>query len=140
MKKILFLCVHNAARSQMAEAFLNQYGGEEFAAESAGFEPTELNPVVIDVMKEAGIDLSAKKTQSVNDVFQSGRFFGYIVTVCDRAREAECPIFPGVSKKLHWNLEDPEDYTGTAEEIRAKTAALRDRIKEKVLTFIEENK
>jgi arsenate reductase len=139
--KVLFICVHNSARSQMAEAYLKLLGGDQFEAESAGFEPTVINPLVVQAMKEEGIDLSAKKTQDVYDLLKQSRFFGYVVTVCERARETQCPTFPGVAKKLHWDLENPEDFTGTDEDKLAQIRLLRDKIKNLVKQFIEdENK
>lgn len=138
-KKVLFICVHNSARSQMAEAYLKALGGDNYEAESAGFEPTTINPLVVEAMREEGIDLSEKATQSLYDLLKDARFFGVIITVCDRAKEMECPTFPGVAKKLHWELENPEDYTGTDEEKLEKVRSLRDRIKAHVQAFIEQD-
>ncbi len=137
-KKVLFICVHNSARSQMAEAYLKLLGEDQFETESAGFEPTVINPLVVKTMKEEGIDLSDKKTQDVYDLLKQSRFFGYIVTVCERARETQCPTFPGVAKKLHWDLENPEDFTGTDEEKLTKVRVLRNKIKKLVQQFIDE--
>jgi arsenate reductase len=136
--KVLFICVHNSARSQMAQEYLKLLGGEKFEVESAGYEPTAVNPYVIKAMLEEGVDLSSKKTQSVYDLIRENRFFGIIITVCNRAREEECPVFPGVTKKLHWELENPEDFTGTDEEIMEKVRLLRDKIKTMVQSFIAE--
>jgi len=137
--RVLFVCVHNSARSQMSEAFLNALGGGEFEAESAGFEPTVINPVVVQVMSEAGYDLSQNTTQSVFELYKQGALFGVVVTVCDSAREKQCPIFPGVHTRLHWDLKNPEDYTGTEEEILDQVRELRDRIEGLVKGFIAEN-
>jgi len=137
-KKVLFICVHNSARSQIAEAYLKLLGADQFEAESAGFEPTVINPLVVLAMKEENIDLSDKKTQDIYDLLKESRFFGYIVTVCERAKETQCPTFPGVAKKLHWELENPEGFTGTDEEKLAKIRILRDRIKNFVQQFIDE--
>lgn len=136
--KVLFICVHNSARSQMAEAFLREMAGDRVAVESAGYEPSTINPLVVKVMAEIGIDLSKKGTQSVFSLAKRGVFFGYVITVCDRAREADCPIFPGIVKRLHWDLENPEDFTGTEEEIMQKVRDLRDLIKTLVGGFIQE--
>ena len=138
VKKVLFICVHNSARSQMAEELLKKLGGDGFEVESAGLEPSAINPLVVKVMQEEGVDLSEKETQSVFDLVKTENFYGYVITVCDRARESECPIFPGVPKRIHWNLENPEDFTGTEEEKIAKTRELKDQIKQLVLDFIEE--
>lgn len=137
-KKVLFICVHNSARSQMAEELLMKLGGDKFEVESAGFEPTCINPLVEKVMMEEGIDLAEKKTQSVFSLVKAQNFYGYVITVCDRARESECPTFPGVPKRLHWDLENPEDFTGTEEQKLDKVRKLKDRIKRLVIEFIEE--
>src|SRR5205085_4369744 len=90
---VLFICIHNSARSQMAEAWLNQLCGESFAAESAGLEPGTLNPLVVEAMGEVGIDISQKKTRAVFDVFKSGKLFASVITVCDETSAERCPIF-----------------------------------------------
>jgi len=131
--KVLFICVHNSGRSLMAEAFLNRYGGEEFQVESAGLEPTEINPLVVEVMAEEGIDLAGKKTQSVIDLFRVGRLFDYVITVCDDANEAKCPVFPGVTHRWHWPFPDPSKLSGTREEQLAQLRVIRDQIKDQVL-------
>src|SRR2546423_3842795 len=103
-KRVLFICVHNSARSQMAEAWLNTICGEYFEAQSAGLEPGTLNPLAVQVMAEAGIDISKKKTQAVFDVFTSGQLFAYVITVCDETSAEKCPIFPGPATRLHWSF------------------------------------
>ncbi len=90
--KVLFVCIHNSARSQMAEAFLNKYGEGKYKAESAGLEPGKLNPNVVKVMQETGIDLSQKGTQSVFDLFRKGSAYDAVITVCDRASAEQCPV------------------------------------------------
>jgi len=139
-RKILFVCIHNSARSQMAEAFLNQLGGEALIAESAGLEPGKLNPNVVKVMQEIGIDISKNPTKDVFDLFRQGKVYQAVVTVCDAASAETCPIFPGMVKRLGWSFADPSSFTGTSEEILEKTRKVRDEIKEKVLAFIEEAK
>src|ERR1019366_3911800 len=129
-KKILFLCVHNSARSQMAAAFLNRMCGDEFEAESAGTETPGVNPLAIEVMKEMGIDISGNKTRHVFDVFKSGKLFAYAITVCDEAAE-RCPIFPR-AKMLHWNFSDPSTFIGTYSERVNQTRAVRDAIAKKI--------
>jgi arsenate reductase len=135
--KVLFVCVHNSARSQMAEAFLNQLGGELFVAESAGFEPGVLNPVVVEAMKEIGLDLSKNTTKSVFDFFKQGRMFHFVIAVCDGANAERCPIFPGITKRLGWSFEDPSSFTGTQDEKLARTRIVRDKIKSEVDDFIK---
>jgi arsenate reductase len=131
-KKVLFVCIHNSARSQMAEAFLNHICGDEFEAHSAGLEPGKLNPIVVEVMKEAGIDISGNQTKAVFDMIKSGKLFAYVITVCDEASAERCPIFPGVTKRLHWSFPDPSGFQGTREEKLAKTREVRDAIKAKI--------
>jgi arsenate reductase (thioredoxin) len=138
--KILFVCIHNSARSQMAEAFLKKYGSDYFEVESAGLEPGRLNPNVVDVMKAVGIDISDNGTQSVFDLFRKGRLFNAVVTVCDEARAESCPIFPGRVKRIAWSFTDPSSFDGTKEEILVKTAELRDQIEKKVIEFMNEAK
>src|SRR6202011_843509 len=130
--KVLFICVHNSARSQMAEAWLNSLCGEFFEAQSAGLEPGTLNPLAVEVMQEAGIDISRKKTQAVFDVFKSGQLFGYVITVCDDSNAEKCPIFPGPTKRLHWSFADPSQVIGTQKEKLAQVRKIRDEIREKI--------
>lgn len=134
--KVLFVCVNNSARSQMAEAFMNHLANDKFYAESSGFEPGKLNPYVVDVMKEIGIDISNNQTKSVFGLFKQGRIFHFVIAVCDALSAERCPIFPGVSKRLIWSFEDPSSFTGTNEEILAKTRLVRDKIKSEVENFI----
>jgi arsenate reductase (thioredoxin) len=136
--KILFVCIHNSARSQMAEAFLNKYGAGRFEAESAGIEPGKLNPHVVKVMQEEGIDISNKKTQGVFDLFREGRFYNAVITVCDAASAERCPIFPGMVKRVAWSFEDPSSFKGTEEEVLRRTRMIRDQIKKTVMDFVKE--
>ncbi len=136
MKRVLFICVHNSARSQMAEEYLRRLGGDEYAVESAGFEPTEINPLVVEAMLEEGSDLSAKQTQSVFQLFKQGRMFHYVVTVCDESEEGNCPIFPGMTHRLHLPFPDPAKLTGTHAEKLAKVREIRDSIKRSIGEFV----
>src|ERR1035437_2211761 len=111
--RVLFICVHNSARSQMAEAFLKKFGGDRFEVESAGIEPGTLNPIVVQVMQAIGIDISHNKTTGVEELLRAGKTYHYIITVCDAASAERCPIFPGVSTRLHWGFEDPSSFEGT---------------------------
>lgn len=135
--KVLFVCVHNSARSQIAEAFLNILGKGKFIAESAGLEPGVLNPIVVDAMKEIGIDISQNKTKSVFDFYKQGKNFSYVITVCDESSGERCPIFPGIVQKLHWGFEDPSSFNGSYEEKLTKVRIVRDKIKAKVEEFIK---
>jgi arsenate reductase len=137
--KVLFICIHNSARSQMAAAFLNDVCGAEFEAQSAGLEPGTLNPLAVEVMREAGFDLSKNKTQAVFDVFKSGQLFAYVVTVCSEAEAGGCPIFPGPTQRLHWPFPDPSKVEGTPEEKLEKIRQIRDAIRARVEQFRVEN-
>lgn len=134
---VLFVCVHNSARSQMAEEFLRAEAGDELHVESAGLEPGTLNPRVVTVLKEVGIDISGKETRDVFEVYRSGRSFSYVITVCSREAEEKCPIFPGPGVRLNWPFDDPSAFTGTEEEILEQTRAVRDEIKTKVHEFLD---
>jgi arsenate reductase len=136
--KILFVCIHNSARSQMAEAFLKKYGGELFEAESAGLEPGSLNPNVVTVMQEAGIDLSGKSTQAVFNLFQQGRLYDVVITVCDKEAAERCPIFPGMVKRIAWSFKDPSSFNGTKEKILQHTREVRDEIEQQIKAFVRE--
>jgi arsenate reductase len=136
--RILFVCIHNSARSQMAEAFLKKYGGEYFEAESAGLEPGEINPNVVTAMQEAGIDLCQKTTQAVFDLFRKGRLYNAVIAVCDEASAERCPIFPGRVKRIAWSFADPSTFTGSQEEILQQTRQVRDEIEKKVIEFAKE--
>src|SRR6266852_6064147 len=111
-KKVLFICVHNSARSQMAAALLNQTCGQFFEAQSAGLEPGTLNPLAVEALREIGIDISRNKTQAVKDVLKSGEFFSYVITVCSESEAEGCPVFPGVTTRLHWPFSDPSKLIG----------------------------
>ena len=136
--KVLFVCVHNSARSQMAEAFLNKYGHVWFEAESAGIEPVRLNPIVVEAMEEAGIDISQNPTRGVFDLFRMGKTYDAVITVCDGASAERCPVFPGTARRIAWSFGDPSTFTGTHEQILEQTRRVRDEIKEKILQFIKE--
>ncbi|MGA2479691.1 MAG: arsenate reductase ArsC [Spirochaetia bacterium] len=140
MISVLCLCVHNSARSQMAEAYLRLLGGDLFEVESAGLEPGSLNPFVVRALKEEGIDISGKKTQDVFALYKAGRTYRYVITVCSREAAERCPVFPGRSEKLHWPFPDPSTFTGTDEQVLAAVRALRDEIREKVRQFVAETR
>jgi arsenate reductase len=137
--KVLFVCIHNSARSQMAEAFLNKYGKDHFVAESAGLEPGKMNPNVVKVMQEAGIDLSRKGTQGVFDLFKRGTQYDAVITVCDGASAERCPVFPGKGKKIALSFEDPSSMKGSEEEILSHTRKVRDQIEQSIKDFIWES-
>lgn len=136
--KVLFLCIHNSARSQMAEAYLKKYGGDQFEVESAGLEPGILNPLAVEVMKEAGIDISTNKTKDVFQLYEQKKSFHYVITVCDKESSDRCPVFPMLSEKINWSFEDPSAFSGTHEDKLLATRLVRDQIKTAVLKFIHD--
>jgi arsenate reductase len=137
--KVLFVCVHNSARSQMAEAFLNHLHGDRFLAESAGLEAGILNPLAVEVMKEEDIDISDNKTKSVFDFYKEGKLYAYVFTVCDAANSEMCPVFPGlVTQTIHWSFEDPSSFTGNHEEKLEKTRKVRGAIKDAIEKWVRE--
>ena len=133
--KVLFICTHNSARSQMAEAFLNYKAGNRLEAFSAGLEPGIINPFTIQVMEEIGIDMSKHYSKGI-DLFLGKVHFGYAITVCDRA-EQNCPIFPGMGVRLHWSFEDPAALEGTESEKLVKFRQVRDQIVAKIEEWVE---
>ena len=134
-KKVLFVCIHNSARSQMAEAWMNRLCGDRFEAESAGLEPGTLNPLAVAVMKEVGIDISGKSTRSVFDVLKAGSLFSYVITVCDESAAEACPLFPGPARSVHLSFTDPSRIEGTEEQKLARVRVIRDSIREAVEAF-----
>jgi arsenate reductase (thioredoxin) len=135
--RVLFLCVHNSARSQIAEAFLNKYGSDQFEAKSAGMDPRPINPYVVTVMNEEGIDLTGKVPQSAFNYYRSGELFDYYITVCAEDVEEMCPAEIANENKDKWSFEDPSVFKGPDGEVLELVRDLRDRIKQKVLRFIE---
>ncbi|VBB06437.1 low molecular weight phosphotyrosine protein phosphatase [Lucifera butyrica] len=135
--KLLILCTQNSARSQMAEAFFEKYGGDILEAYSAGLEPTAVNPYAVRVMQEVGINLSGKRSKSFRE-FLGRMQFGYVIGVCKKV-EKQCPsIFPGGRNCLSWPFEDPAAYEGTDEEKLAKFREVRDQIDEKVRMWVDD--
>lgn len=140
MDKVLFICVHNSARSQMAEEFLRKYGADDFEAESAGFKPTGILPEVIEVMKEEGVDLTGKKTKSAFELYKAGNMYNFVITVCDDSVDDMCPIYPGMVYRLSLPFPDPAKVGGNSEEKINKIREIRDDIRKVVLDFIEKVK
>jgi arsenate reductase (thioredoxin) len=125
-KRVLFICTHNAARSQIAEGLLRAFHGDLYDVASAGTDPTGVSPYAVRVMSEIGIDMGVHRSKSIQEYF--GQLFDYVVTVCDHAKES-CPYFPGAKKMLHQSFADPSALTGTAEEIMAGFRQSRDAIR-----------
>ena len=135
--RVLFLCTGNSARSQMAEAFLRKYAGNRFEAYSAGLEPKHIHPLAIQVMREKGIDISNQASKGV-DTYLGKTLFQYLVTVCDDA-EKNCPtVWPGVNQRMHWSFEDPVAFEGTDEEKLAKFREIRDKIEQRLKSWLED--
>ena len=134
-QRVLFLCTHNSARSQMAEGLLRSLGGNKFEAFSAGTEATHVRPLAIKAMAELGIDIAGQESKTLNCYLNEP--FYEVITVCDSAAEA-CPIFPGAVHRRHWSLEDPSQATGSEEEqlavYRRVRDALRSRIEQELLS------
>jgi arsenate reductase len=131
--RVLFLCTHNSARSQMAEGLLRSLGGDRYLALSAGTVATAVRPEAVEVMREIGIDIGAQASKTME------RFLGepldWLITVCDQAREA-CPVLPGVAHQLHWSIEDPAAATGPEEDRLAAFRAARDDLALRIRDFL----
>lgn len=128
-QRVLFLCTHNSARSQMAEGLLRQLGGERFEALSAGTEATHVRPLAIKAMAELGIDISGQASKTLERYLEDS--FDRVITVCDQANES-CPVFFGARERLHWSFPDPSKATGSEEEQLGAYRAVRDAIRERI--------
>jgi glycerol uptake facilitator-like aquaporin/protein-tyrosine-phosphatase len=137
-RSVLFVCIHNSARSQMAAAFLNRRCSDDLIAESAGLEPGKLSLLAIAAMKESGIDISGNATKSVSDVIRRGGLYDYVITVCDEASAERCPIVPGSGRRLHWNFADPSVLEGSWDDRLAKTRRIRDEIQARIEAWCAE--
>ena len=124
-RRVLFLCTHNSARSQMAEGLLRQLAGDRFEVASAGTEATRVHPLAIRAMRDVGIDLSLHTSKTVDSLLD--RPWDYVITVCDSANE-RCPLFPGRTTRLHWSFDDPSRATGTEDERLDTFRRVRDEI------------
>ncbi len=136
MLHVLFVCEHNSARSQMAEAYLQRLGGDEVAVESCGLEAGILNPLVVEVMAEEGFDLSGKTTQAAFDLIKKGRSYDAVITVCSQKASEQCPLFPGRALRLNWPFDDPSRLEGSKEEKLARVREIREQIKAQVTDFL----
>ena len=128
-QRVLFLCTHNSARSQMAEGLLRALAGDRFEAMSAGTEATHVRPLAIRAMRERGVDISGQESKTLDRYLREP--FDYVITVCDDANEA-CPFFPGAANRLHWSFEDPSRAKGSEEERLAVFRSVRDRIRQRI--------
>lgn len=130
--RILVICIHNSARSQMAEELIRRECGDRCHVESAGLEPGGLNPLAVTALREVGIDISGKSTRSVFDLLERGDTFDTVITVCDETSAERCPTFPGAVERIHWGFPDPSALTGTDEERLAGTRVIRDQIARRI--------
>ena len=137
-KKVLFVCVHNSARSQMAEELLRKIAGNRFEAESGGLEPGVLNPYVIEVLKEEGIDITGKKTKSAFDLLKAGRRYTYVISVCDETSAEACPVFPTCEERFHWSFPDPSKFVGIDEERIEQVRKIKNEIKAKIGEWVKD--
>lgn len=136
--KVLFLCTHNCARSQMAEAFLKKYAGDRFEVFSAGFEPQEIDPYVLKVMQEIGLDLSEQRSKSVVE-YLGKMSIGYLIIVCEKA-EKNCPAtFPGAMYRMFWPFEDPVAFVGSEAQKLEKFREVRDQIAARIKLWLRES-
>ena len=137
-KKVLFVCIHNAGRSQIAEELLRKLAGGRFEVESAGLEPGKLNPIVVETLKEEGIDITGKQTKAVFDLVKKANHYSYVITVCDESSAERCPIFPGLSQRLHWSFTDPSKFEGTHDEKLTKTRKVKEEIRHQIKEWLLE--
>jgi arsenate reductase len=133
--RVLFLCTHNSARSQMAEGFLRQLGGDRFEVASAGTEARGVNPLAVRAMAEWGVDISGQESKTLDRFLDEG--WEYVVTVCDSANET-CPVFPRVVSRLHWSFDDPSAARGSDEERLAVFRRVRDEIKVRMAAWLQQ--
>jgi arsenate reductase (thioredoxin) len=133
--RIIVLCTHNSARSQIAEALLRSYGKGRFTVVSAGTEVTRVNSMAVSVMQEIGIDISGARSKHLNEFIEEE--FDYVITVCDNAAEA-CPVFPGKAERIHWSFPDPSAASGSDEERLSVFRVVRDDITEQIHKWVNE--
>ena len=136
-RDVLFVCIHNSARSQMAEGLFRHEGGDRYEVFSAGTRPSSVRPEAIAVLAEIGIDISGHRSKSVDEFV--GQSLDLVITVCDNAKEA-CPVVPGRTARLHWPFEDPAHVEGTEEQRKAAFRKVRDQIRQRILTFLDDEK
>ncbi|MGN6185756.1 MAG: arsenate reductase ArsC [Thermoanaerobaculia bacterium] len=132
-KRVLFLCTHNSARSQMAEGLLREMAGDRFDVRSAGTERTRVQPLAIEAMREIGIDITGHWSKTVDEL--AGENFDFVITVCDRANES-CPIFPGTTERIHWSFDDPTAISGSEEQKLRAFRIVRDAIQQQLRMFV----
>ncbi len=136
--RVLAICIHNSARSQMTEEYLRLFGSDILESESAGIEPGTVNPLVVELLQEEGIDISGKKTKSVADLHAQGKAFDYVIAVCDPEAAEACPIFPSEKRRIHWPFPDPSRAVGTHSEKLDYIRGIRNQIRTSVLQFLDD--
>ncbi len=135
-QQVLFVCIHNSARSQMAEELLRKLAGDRFEVESAGLDTGQINPIVAQVLNEDGIDITTKKTQAVAELLKANKQYDYVVTVCDEASAERCPVFPGKHQRLHWPFADPSQFVGSHDDKLKQVRTIRDQIRKKISQWL----
>ena len=132
-QRVIFVCTHNSARSQMAEGMLRAWGGDRFEVHSAGTEATRVRPEAIAAMAEIGIDIGAQTSKTLEPFL--GESFSWLITVCDQAKEA-CPTIPGVRQQAHWSIDDPSAVEGDDETRLEAFRAARDHLRDRIHMFM----
>jgi arsenate reductase len=132
-QRVIFVCTHNSARSQMAEGMLRAWGGDRFEVMSAGTEKTRVRPEAIAVMREIGIDIGDHESKTLEPLL--GQEFSWLITVCDQAKEA-CPTLPGVRQQAHWSIDDPSGMTGDDEARLAAFRIARNDLRDRIHMFL----
>ncbi len=140
--RVIFICIHNSGRSQMAEGFLRALAGDRFEVASAGIEAGKLNPLVVKSMAEIGVDISNHYAKKADDLIAQGEKYDTVITVCDETNAERCPMFPGRgtnphAQRLHWGFPDPSALTGTEEEKLAGIRPIRDAIKARLEDWLK---
>ncbi|MCK9286122.1 MAG: arsenate reductase ArsC [Sphaerochaetaceae bacterium] len=137
--KIMFICIHNSARSQMCEAFVRHYAGDRFEVHSSGIEAGKLNPLVVQAMIEIGISMKDQYAKPVQEYIDRSEHFDYVITVCDESNAERCPLFPGKHERIHWSFADPSAIPGTDEEKLIGIRVIREEIHQKVQQWLFEH-
>ncbi len=135
-KRIMFVCIHNSARSQMCEAFVRTFAGDRFEVESSGIEAGHLNPLVVEAMEEIGISMEGHYAKPAQGYVDRAEAFDYVVTVCDEANAERCPIFPTTGHPIHWPFPDPSALSGTHDEQLASIRLIRDEIERTIRQWL----
>jgi arsenate reductase (thioredoxin) len=137
INRVMFICIHNSARSQMCEAFLRSFAPQRFEVHSSGIETGSLNPLVVQAMEELGISMEGHYAKPASEYIERNEQFDYVITVCDESSAERCPVFPGTHTRMHWGFPDPSALTGTDEQKLAGIRKIRDDIRIRVLSWLE---